>query len=132
MGLIKSLSRLKLKKLQPGKILLGAAKLGVATAVGGPLGAAAAVAIRVGKKVDQAKTVIDKTTAAIKQEAKDLGISTGDAAERVVDAALKGAGSGVDAQRAAAQTEAFGASTGGGALVAIGAVLLVVLLVRSK
>lgn len=66
MGLISSLKKLKLKKLQPGKLLVKAAK-----AIGGPVGAAASLA--------------EKAVARVKSTAKELGISETEAA-RVVAA----------------------------------------------
>jgi hypothetical protein len=68
MGLIKSLKKLKLKKLQPGKILVATAKK-----VGGPIGAVA--------------TVAEKTVARIKQVSKDLGVSEAEATQIVSDQA---------------------------------------------
>lgn len=68
MGLIKSLKKLKLKKLQPGKIVVAAAKK-----VGGPIGAVA--------------TVAEKTVARVKQVSKDLGISEAQASQVVAEQA---------------------------------------------
>jgi hypothetical protein len=66
MSLIKSLKKLKLKKLQPGKIIVAAAKK-----VGGPIGAAA--------------TLAEKTVARVKQMSKDLGISEAEASQRLAE-----------------------------------------------
>jgi hypothetical protein len=68
MSLISSLKKLKLKKLQPGKIIVAAAKK-----VGGPIGAVA--------------TVAEKTVARVKQVSKDLGVSEAQATQIVANQA---------------------------------------------
>lgn len=119
MGLIKSLKRLKLKKLQPGKLLKGAVNAAAAIGIPGA-GAAAGIANRVGQRVDQANRVIEKAKAEVQKLAKDQGISTAEASAQLAERSLNAADAGLTAQKAAPL------------LLLGGAVVLMFLLMRRK
>ena len=72
MGLVSRLKKLKLKKMQPGKLIKGV--VSVAAAAGVP-GAAAAqkVVDRVGKKVDDFNRTKERVAAQMKEVAKNSG-----------------------------------------------------------
>ena len=92
--LSKNLRKIKLKKLQPGKILQGA--IHAASVLGIP-GAKAADSLsnRIGKRVDQFNRVYDRAKGVLKSEANRLGISEAEAADRLAGQALGGAEAGL-------------------------------------
>lgn len=99
MGLIKSLKRLKLKKLQPGKLIKGAVNAAAAIGIPGA-GTAAAIANRVGQRVDQVNRVVDKAKAEVDKLAKDQGISTAAASAQLAERAIQAADTGLTVQKA--------------------------------
>ncbi len=90
MSFISSLKKLKLKKLQPGKLLksvvAGAAAIGIPGA-----GAVNAATNAIGKRVDDAQRVADKAKAEVDRIMKEQGISQGQAIDQLAGKAIAGA-----------------------------------------
>lgn len=108
MGFLSGLKKLKLKKLKPGKLLVSVAKK-----IGGPIGGIASAA-------EKAAASFNK----IKQQAKDLGLSPSQQAEKLANDAAAGMEAYAEAGGPAATDNAKSM------LVVVGAVLLFVLLMR--
>lgn len=76
MGLVSRLKKMKLKKLQPGRLIKGAVT--VASALGVPgAGAAEKVVAKVGKKVESVERAASRIKAQIKQAGEEAGLSGG-------------------------------------------------------
>jgi len=119
-GFLSSLKKLKLKKLQPGKLITSVTHAAAALGVPGAK-SLENIENRIGKRVDQATRVIAKAQDEIKREAGAQGISQAEASDRLAGRALAGAEAGLGVQ---ANASTF--------LVIGGAVLLLFMLGRSK
>lgn len=94
MGLVSSFKKIKLRKIQPGKILKKVVHAGAILGVPGAK-AADSLANRVGKRVDDVNRVAAKAKAAIQAEARAAGVSEAEAADRLAGRAIAGAEAGL-------------------------------------
>lgn len=115
----KGLSRIKLSKIQPGKLIKSAVNAAAAIGIPGA-GTAARVVNNIGKRVDQINRVVAKGKEAIEALSREQGIPLDEAADRLAGSALTGAEAALNAPKP------------GTLLMAGGAIMLLFLLMRKR